>query len=128
MKKTLIAVLVVSALFELILGLGVLLTPTLMMESFGIAQINTDILYLSTVVGWFCLFATGIAVTAIYWLCKDRCEGRILAIILGVFWIGIGLHLAVSFNRPQHYFLDAAKGLVILLLALGCDKKVEKHK
>lgn len=122
MKKTLVIILWVSIAFELILGLGILLFPTSLMGVFAITTINDELLYLAAIVGWFCLLTTLIAFASVQWIRQGQNKGYILAMILGAFWIGIGLHLALVFQRPQHLILDAAKGLVIFILAYKLEK------
>lgn len=123
MKKALVIVLCISALIELYLGLGVLLKPEQMMSSFGIASLTGDISYMAAIIGWFCLLTTAAAVLSALWVWQSRREGVVLAVALGLFWVGIGLHLGFGFARPQHLGLDAAKGLLILILALMALRK-----
>lgn len=117
MKKALVFVLSLSALVELYLALGVLFKPEMMMQSFGIASLTGEISYMAAIIGWFCLLTTAAAVLSALWVWQSRREGYTLALVLGLFWIGIGLHLGLGFARPQHLGLDAAKGLLILILA-----------
>ena len=117
MRKSLIVVLLISALIEIYLSLGVLFKPESMMQSFGITSINGEILYMAAIVGWFCLLATALAVVSAWWVYHSRREGLVIAFVLGLFWLGIGFHLGFSFARPQHFVLDAAKGLLISVLA-----------
>lgn len=117
MKRSLVLVLAVSAVIELYLALGVLFTPEKLMQSFGVSSLNNEVLYMAAIIGWFCLVTTGLVVLAAVWVWRSLIEGYILASVLGVFWIGIGLHLGLAFGRPQHLMLDAAKGLIILILS-----------
>lgn len=123
MKKALVVVLSISALIELYLGLGVLFKPEQMMSSFGIASLTGEISYMAAIIGWFCLLTTAAAVLSALWVGQSRREGVVLAVALGLFWVGIGLHLGFGFARPQHLGLDAAKGLLILILALPILRK-----
>ena len=122
MKKTLLAVLSIAMIIEAILGAGVLLSPVTMMGNFGVTSLNDEVFYLAAVIGWFCLVIAGVAGLAVSWVKQGRKEGLILAIALGIFWVCIGLHLALAFHRPQHFVLDAAKGLIILVLALRLQR------
>ncbi len=118
MKISLLAVLGFSTLVELYLGLGVLFKPEMLMQSFGVTAINGEILYMAAIIGWFCLLTTAAAALSAWWVWNSRVEGCILAVVLGIFWVGIGLHLGFGFARPQHFALDAAKGFAIIVLAV----------
>lgn len=116
MKKLLLLVLAISAVVEIYLALGLLLKPDMLSASFGVA-LNNEALYMAAIIGWFCLLVTALVVLSMVWIYRSHSQGYVLAAALGLFWVGLGLHLGLAFARPQHLVLDAAKGFVILLLA-----------
>src|SRR6185503_18007809 len=107
MKKALVVVLFLAALIDAVLGVGVLLAPASLMQSFQITTMTPEVSYLAAIVGWFCLIVAASAALAGYWVKEGRPEGKALSIALGLFWVGIGVHLAFAFGRPQHLGLDA---------------------
>ena len=124
LKKILVGVLALSTVIETFLGIGALLSPEKMMGLFGITTITPDVLYMACIISWLCLVVSVLTGLATFWVYKDRCHGYTLSLILGAFWLGIGLHLGLVFSRPQHLVLDAAKGLLIIVLTLMiCRKK-----
>ena len=128
-NKSLIVVLAISTLIEVYLGVAILAAPAHMMHDFSISTLNDEVLYMATTIGWFCLVTAAIVGLSTYWVYQQKSEGLYLAIILGVFWLGIGLHLGIGFARPQHLVLDAAKGAIILVLAmLSCRKNFGASK
>jgi peptidoglycan/LPS O-acetylase OafA/YrhL len=123
MKKPLLFMLTISAVFEAFLGLGILLAPQFMLGLFKMQAFTPDIRYLATTIAWFCLFVTALVCLAIHWVRADRPEGRSLCIFMGFFWILIGVSLAVQFGRPEHLVLDALKGLLILIFAMKLNRR-----
>lgn len=97
--------------------------PESMTGDFGVTALNPEILYLACIIGWFCAVASAFAALSTFWIYRDKIEGYYISAILGIFWIGIGLHLGFGFARPQHLGLDAAKGAVILILSVLCYRK-----
>ena len=54
MKRLLVIVLAASTLFEIYLAAGILMRPESMMGDFGVTALNTEVLYMACIIGWFC--------------------------------------------------------------------------
>ena len=118
LKRTLIVVLGIAAFIEIASGILALAFPSALTLLFKIPTLDATTLYLGALIGWQCLAMAAIVCLVIVWMSKEKTEARILTILLGIWWVAIGLWLFIGFNRVEHLFVDAVKGALILVLAL----------
>jgi hypothetical protein len=115
-RRALLAVLALATAIEAALALGGFFARDLVIAQFHVG-VNDDTRFLGSVLAWMLLFVTAVCALAFAETRRGNRVGTWLCYGLGLWWVGIGLHLALGFGRFEHLVLDAGKGLLIALLA-----------
>lgn len=114
--KLLLGTLLVAGVIETlwpVLGFG---APDFLLTQFGM-QVNADSRFLAFVLAWCLLFVALVCWYAFYLVRKGERAGVQLSLILGLWWVGIGLGLFLGYGRVDNLFLDGLKGAVLALAA-----------
>ncbi len=115
-RKLLIVVLAIAFAIECAFAACGFAAPSFTLTTFHVG-ITPDTLFLGHVVAW-CLLAVAIAAgLALRWVLARKRAGYTLSIALGLWWVGIGVALAVKFGRYENLALDALKGALLALFA-----------
>jgi len=115
-RKILIGVLLFATLVEFLFPIGGFLMPEKVLEIFKVAP-SPDTLFLTFVAAWLLLFVALVCALTVWLVMKNGRAGWYLAFILGYWWVGIGVGLAIVYQRYDNLVLDALKGLIIAVSA-----------
>lgn len=115
-RKVLIGILGLAFVIECLFPIGGFFMPDLALSLFKV-QSTPDTLFLGHVASWLLLFVAIICGLTLRMVMKNEATGWTLSYILGAWWIGIGTALCVLYGRLDNLFLDALKGLIILVSA-----------
>ena len=119
--KLLLAVLVITAIVPVTMGIFCLFRQAQALKFFNLAQLSTDVEKLLVVLGCFILATAIFQLLAIFWLIKGKVEGFSLSGIVGIVSIGRGIMLFILLQNSSNIGLSALPmvfGGLILLLAL----------
>ena len=119
-RTLLLFVLGLAIAFEAVLTAGAFFSPALTMSKFGV-KYGPDTAFLAYITGWFLLLVTLLAILAFARVAKRRVGYAGLCYLLGVWWVGIGVGIYVTFGRPDNLLLDSLKGLLIIVLTWRCQ-------
>jgi hypothetical protein len=119
-RTLLLFVLGLAIVLETVLTAGAFFAPTLTMSKFGV-KYGADTAFLAYITGWFLLLVTLMALMAFVRVLKRRAGYAGLCYLLGLWWIGIGIGIYVTFGRPDNLLLDSLKGLLIIGLTWRCQ-------
>lgn len=97
-----------------ILGFG---APAFMLSKFNVA-VSADTLFVGHVAAWLLLFVTIACGIALKWVHARNPAGLTLSIALGVWWMGIGLALALKYGHLENLALDTFKGAILVVAAV----------
>lgn len=114
--KLLTGTLILAGIIEVlwpVLGFG---APDFLLTQFGM-QVNADSRFLAFVLSWCLLFVALICWYAFYLVRRGERAGVQLSLILGLWWVGIGLSLFLGYGRVDNLFLDGLKGAVLATAA-----------
>jgi len=111
----LLIVLALSLLVELALTGGAFFAPAFTLGKFGVVY-RPEIAFLGYVTGWFLLFVSLAAGLALGRVWQRRAGYAGLCYLLGLWWIGIGVGIFVTFGKADNLVLDSTKGLLIVVL------------
>ena len=115
-RKILIGVLLFATVVEFLFPLGGFLMPERVLELFKVGS-SPDTLFMAFVASWLLLFVALVCALTV-WLVKQNVRaGWYLSFTLGYWWVGIGVGLAVVYQRYDNLVLDALKGLIIAVSA-----------
>jgi Na+/pantothenate symporter len=90
------------------------------MSKFGV-KYGPDTAFLAYITGWFLLLVTLLAIVAFARVSKRRAGYAGLCYLLGLWWIGIGVGIYVTFGRFDNLLLDSLKGLLVVVLTWRCQ-------
>jgi hypothetical protein len=121
-KKALIAIMALAAVGEFIFSLSGFVAPSMTLEQFKI-QPSPDAFFLGYIISWFLLIVAAFAFLSVRQILSDNPNGRTIAMILGLWWIAIGLGIWFEFHRPENLLLDSLKGAIIILCVWMHGKK-----
>jgi hypothetical protein len=126
MRVALLIVLTLSFLLEAFLTFRSFVEP--MWLHLGLrsdaSSFSAPVIY---VVAWFLLLVTVLIAICIWLVFKRDRHGELLSVVLGVWWIGIGLGLA-RYGITTNLWTDSAKGAVIALLAASLLAGRGRHR
>ena len=115
-RKILIGLLAVAFAVECLYPIGGFLFPEKTLELFGMPA-NPDTRFLAFVLTWCLLFVAAACGLALWQVAKDVPAGWQLSLVLGYWWIAIGIALAIAYGRTDNLFLDSLKGGLIVIAA-----------
>jgi hypothetical protein len=109
----LLVVLAIATVLELGLAGGVFLAPAATLAQFGV-KAGSETKFLAYITGWFLLLVALLAALAWAWALRRRPGYAGLCYLLGLWWIGLGVGIYVTFGRPENLVLDSLKGLLLV--------------
>lgn len=109
-------ILAAAVVIELGLTLGGFVVPERLMAAFKVG-VSADMLFLGNVLAWLLLAITLVCGLALKWVMANKEAGWTLSILLGLWWIGIGIGIYVGFGIIDNLFLDSLKGAIIVVAA-----------
>jgi len=115
-RTLLLVVLAIAVVLELGLTGGVFFAPVFTLGQFNV-KYGPETQFLAYLVGWFLLLVALLALLAWAWVRRRRPGYAGLCYLLGLWWIGIGVGIYITFGRPENLLLDSLKGLLIVVLA-----------
>ena len=115
-RTLLLVVLAIAALLEFGLAAGVFFAPVFTLAQFKV-KVGPETQFLAYITGWFLLLVALLAALAWAWALRRRPGYVGLCYLLGLWWIGLGVGIYVTFGRPDNLVLDSLKGLLIVGLA-----------
>ena len=115
-KRLLIGSLAAATVFELVFALSGFVVPEAVLEAFKVPT-APETLFLGHVIAWLLLITGLVCALALRWVLKGREAGWTLSLLLGTWWVAIGLGLFVRYGLVANLFLDALKGAVIAAAA-----------
>jgi hypothetical protein len=104
--------LALATVVELVLTLGGFFAPERMLEAFKVSY-SPETLFLGTVIAWILMALTLVTAQTLRWVLANHPFGWTASLVLGVWWIGIGLDLGLRFGSTANLFMDALKGAII---------------
>ena len=116
-KNLLVAILALAVVIELGLALGGFFAPALMLEAFHVGP-SAETLFLAGVIAWIVLAIGLVAALALRWVLQNNRDGWILSLLLGTWWIAIGIGLFAQFGVVENLFIDSLKGALLVAFAL----------
>ncbi|RZK61621.1 MAG: hypothetical protein EOO59_04595 [Hymenobacter sp.] len=119
-RTLLLIVLGIATVLELALTVGVFFFPAFTLAQFGVKQ-GPETAFLAYLTGWFLLLVTLLALLTLGRVWQRRRGYAGLCYLLGLWWIGIGVGIYVTFGRPDNLLLDSLKGLLIIGLTWRCQ-------
>ncbi len=115
-RTLLLVVLALAALSEFGLAGSVFFAPVFTFAQFGV-KVGPETQFLAYITGWFLLLVALLAALAWAWALRRRPGYASLCYLLGLWWIGLGVGIYVTFGRPDNLVLDSLKGLLLVCLA-----------
>jgi hypothetical protein len=115
-RTLLLVVLALAALSEFGLAGSVFFAPAFTFAQFGV-KVGPETQFLAYITGWFLLLVALLAALAWAWALRRRPGYASLCYLLGLWWIGLGVGIYVTFGRPDNLVLDSLKGLLLVGLA-----------
>ncbi|MGI4872744.1 MAG: hypothetical protein ACRYFX_16410 [Janthinobacterium lividum] len=119
-RTLLLIVLALAAVLELGLTGGAFFAPVFTLHKFGVSY-GPETKFLTYLVAWFLLLATLLAGLAFARVQQRRRGYAGLCYLLGLWWIGVGAGIYLTFGRPDNLLLDSLKGLLIVVLTWRCQ-------
>ncbi|MFD1872208.1 hypothetical protein [Hymenobacter bucti] len=119
-RTLLLVVLTIAILLELGLTGGAFFAPAFTLAQFKV-KYGPETQFLAYLTGWFLLLVTLLAALAWARVQRRRPGYAGLCYLLGLWWIGIGVGIYVTFGRPDNLVLDSLKGLLIVVLTWRCQ-------
>jgi hypothetical protein len=126
LTKIVIAVLIVTALVPLKMGLLCLFQPGQAAVFFNLAQLSADVEKLLAVLGCFILATAAFQVLAITWLIMGNSHGFSLSAVVGVISVGRGIMMCILLQNSSNLSFSAFPlvfGTLILTLTLIAGKQ-----
>lgn len=114
--QPLLWILSLATAFELLLTVAAFCAPDFALRQFKLTP-TPEMLFLANVLGWLFLVITLVCGLAWKWVRERNPAGWVLSQVLGAWWVGIGLGMAVCYQRYDHLLLDTFKGALILAFA-----------
>ncbi|MBJ6141895.1 hypothetical protein [Hymenobacter sp. BT559] len=115
-RTLLLVVLAIAGLSEFGLAGAVFFAPTFTLAQLSI-KVGPETQFLAYITGWFLLLVALLAALAWVWALRRRPGYAGLCYLLGLWWIGLGVGIYVTFGRPDNLVLDSLKGLLLVGLA-----------
>ena len=116
-RKLLLGTLIVSLAIEVLWPILGFFAPSFTLGLFKVA-VNADTLFLAFVLAWCLLFVALACGQALLWVKRNVAAGWTLSLILGGWWIGIGVALFAFHGKLENLFLDGLKGAILVAAAL----------
>jgi hypothetical protein len=115
-RCVLIFILTVALVIELCLALGGFFVPGKVLEAFKVSE-TVETLFLADVIAWLLLAVSLACGLALKWVLANHAAGWTLSMLLGIWWVGIGVGLFARFGIYDNLLLDSVKGAVIVASA-----------
>lgn len=122
LKKILVALLTVSGIFEIYQAVNAFLNPDWLLKLLNIPD-SVGARTLNHITAWFLLLVSILILICLDWIRRDKREGLTLALILGAWWVGIGVGIYLMSGITTNLYADSLKGLLIGGLSAALLKK-----
>ena len=99
--KVLIAILILTSLVPIMVGISCFFNKESVLELFGVAALTADLEKVFPVLGSFMLASVAMPILAIAWLIKRKDEGYVLAYLVGFVTFARGILIFLDFNSHQ---------------------------
>lgn len=116
-KKLLVAVLTLSTIFEFIFAGAAFFSPEMTLTLFGIGA-TPDTRFMAFGLATTFVFIGLVCAFALQLIKEAHPHGWTLAILLGSWWIAVGVAIFAVFGKPDNLAVDSLKGVLILVAAL----------
>ncbi|MCB2378077.1 hypothetical protein LGH70_10820 [Hymenobacter sp. BT635] len=113
-RTALLLLLLLALIIELVLTVGGFVWPELVLAQFGVG-VSPDTRFMAYALAWLLLFVSLVDAVALWQVWHRQPHYATLCYLLGVWWIGIGLGLYLTYHRLDNLLLDTGKGLLIVL-------------
>lgn len=113
-KKTLIALLIVSLLIEALLSFLCFFMPEVAFKQMALIY-NEQYALPAFLIGWFLLLVTLLVAWLLYAVIKEKPGYKNIIYIVGFWWIAIGLGIYFFSGISTNLFTDSLKGLLLLI-------------
>lgn len=116
-RRPLIGALIASLVFEVFFAAGALFAPETTLGQFGLG-VTPDTRFLAFGLGWtFVVISAFIALAIKLVIERDRL-GRTLSLLLGSWWVVVGVAIFLKWGKIENLFVDSLKGAVIVAFAI----------
>lgn len=126
-KKSLLVLLALSFVFEIYQTVSAFLSPLWVLAVLNIPD-SAGAQTLNHITAWFLLLVSALIVLSFEWVRREKPEGVILSLVLGAWWIGIGVGIFLKSGITTNLFADSAKGLLIMVVSLVSLKQYARDR
>lgn len=121
-RKFLLMMMALSFLFELIFTLAGLFAPEWTLAQYGLPA-DSNTLFLAFVLTWMLLLITLMCGLVLKELRAGEKSAYSWSLLLGLWWVAVGIAVYAYAGRIEPLFLDSGKGALIVLATL----KARRH-
>ncbi len=122
LRNFLIVLLVLSGVFEIYQTVCAFLNPLWILSILQIPD-SVGARTINHITAWFLLLVSVLILTCIQWVRRQKSEGLTLAIILGLWWVGIGIGIFVASGISTNLYADSLKGFAVSAVSFALMKK-----
>ena len=126
-RKLLLVVVGISLVFEIIFAVAGLVTPVWTLGQFGLSATN-ETLFLAFVLSWIFIFISAVCALTLWQIKHNNPNGKILADLLGFWWISVGIAIFFKAGKIDNLFIDSLKGLLIVGLNRGLNRGLTRER
>ena len=122
LKKLLIVLLVLSGIFEIYQTVCAFLNPLWILSILQIPD-SVGARTLNQITAWFLLLVSVLILTSIQWVRRQKSEGLTLTIILGLWWVGVGIGIYFASGITTNLYVDSLKGVAVSAVSFALMQK-----